>query len=270
MMLGQLAQLYPLRLERHKDAVAAVQLSADMISFVMIYRVPDGLAVSALFSVLADVDNPPLRELPDYHELVHGYAMHDGGYKVEVGGIVQEQYVARMSPDAIQRLQNNIVTQRLLKLAEFDRFLAIAINSPDFAASALLPFQFQTTEVELAQLRRLRAEARKKKTGQRLVDVPEPGILRTVAWFEEQRALFQRLLNENAFAAQHNALYRNRVLDYCLENYYANNGLREDAAHAFFAALDLAEQVGLTQKPREQREEEATRKLLNQRTGALA
>ena len=84
MILSNASELYPLALEHHKDVVAAVNVNRDLLSFLLAYRTEEGLGVSALFAVDADAETTPLRELPDYAELVKGYAIEDRGYRVTV------------------------------------------------------------------------------------------------------------------------------------------------------------------------------------------
>src|SRR5579864_3009060 len=121
-------ELFPLRLDKHKDVVAAVNVTRDLLTFVMAYRVDEGLAIGALFAVDADAESTPLRELPDYEALVRGETHAVSGGHVTTGGVVYEMKTRGMGEEAKVRLRNNLIAMRLMQLAENDRFLAIAIN----------------------------------------------------------------------------------------------------------------------------------------------
>jgi hypothetical protein len=250
MILSNASQLYPLAEERHKDVVAAVNVNRDLLSFVIAYRTDEGLGYSALFAVDADAETTPLRELPDYADLVKGYSIEDRGYRVHVGPIVFELQTRGMSEEAKTRLRNNLVEQRLMQLAEQDRFLAIAINSPAVAKSNVLPFLYSVTEAEYKKQIDIRKteQDRARRTGEIIPDdIPAPDMLRDPEWYEHQKKLMTRLYAAKRFASQRNIQYRNRVLAWMLNNWDLGNGGRVDGIHAFLSVIELAEKFGMTE-----------------------
>jgi hypothetical protein len=257
-------ELFPLKLERHKDAVCAVNVTRDLLSFVMAYRVDDGLGISALFAVDSDSESTPLRELPDYDLLTKGYSIENRGYKASFGPIVFEMKTNKMGEEAKKKLRNNLIEQRLMQLAENDRFLSIAINSAYFKKTNVLPFVYSVTENEYqSQVKHRKAEQdTARRTGEPMPsDLPAPEVLRDAAWYEKQRELTQRLYAGKAFASQHNIQYRNRVLAWMLNNYELGNGDRVDGVHAFFSVVELAEKFGFTKRTVAEKEKEYMERL---------
>lgn len=257
MILSNASELYPLREEKHKDVVAAVHVSRDLLSFLLAYRTDEGLGISALFAVDADAESTPLRELPDYAELVNGRTFEDRGYRVTTGPIVFELKTRGMSEPAKKKLRNNLVEQRLMQLAENDRFLAISINSSGFNKTNVLPFFYSVSPTEYAeQCKRRKAEQddARRESEQPPSELPPPDVLRDGAWYERQTALLNRLYASKTFASQHNTQYRNRVLAWMLNNWELGNGDRVDGLHAFLAVLELAEKFGMTKKTVEEKE----------------
>jgi hypothetical protein len=251
-------------MEKHKDVVAAVNVTKDLLSFVMAYRVPEGLGISAVFAVDADSEDTPLRELPDYSALISGHEEVVQGYKVTYGPIVYELKTARMGELAKMKLRNNVIENRLMQLAEQDRFLAIAINSSAVKKTNVLPFVFSVTENEY----RAQQETRKKEQDEARrknitvpPDLPAPDVLRDAVWYEKQRQLANKLAAVGVFASQKNYQYRNRVLSYMLRNFELNNGGSVDGVHALFSVLELAVKFGLTKKTVAQLEDEYMKKL---------
>lgn len=259
-----LSELYPLSMDKHKDVVAAVNVTRDLLSFIMAYRVPEGLGISALFAVDADSDDTPLRELPDYSALTSGHEEVVQGYKATYGPIVYELKTARMSEAAKLKLRNNVIENRLMQLAEHDRFLAITINSAAFKKTNVLPFVYSVTENEYRnqqETRKKEQDEARRKNVQVPPDLPAPDVLRDASWYEKQRLLANKLFAAGCFASQKNFQYRNRVLSYMLKNYELGNGDRVDGVHALFSVLELAVKYGLTKKTPADIENEYMKKL---------
>lgn len=257
MILSNAAELYPLALERHKDCVAAVNVNRDLISFLLAYRTEEGLGVSALFAVDADAETTPLRELPDYDDLVKGYVIVDRGHRITFGPIVFELQTRGMGESSKTKLRNNLVEQKLMQWAENDRFLAIAINSPACQKTNVLPFLYSVTEAEYrAQVAQRKVEQdTARRTGEAILpDLPAPDMLRDAVWYERQGSLMKKLYAAKTFASQRNIQYRNRILAWMLNNWELNNGGRVDGIHAFLSVLELADKFGMTTKTVEEKE----------------
>jgi hypothetical protein len=257
-------ELFPLRLEKHKDVVCAVNVTRDLLTFVMAYRTELGLGISALFAVDADAESTPLRELPDYDKLVAGETRQENGYLITKDQIIREMKTRGMGDDAKMRLRNNLIAQHLMMRAETDRFLAIAINSPAVKKTPILPFVFSVTEKEYRDQQSIRKgeQERARRCSEPVpLDLPAPDVLRDAVWYEKQKALLNRLSAEKAFSSQKNIEYRNRILAWMLENWQLENGGRVDGIHALFSVLELAEKFGLTKKTLAQTDNEYMERL---------
>jgi len=249
---------------KHKDVVCAVNVTKDLISFISAYRTDDGLGISAVFAVDAESEGTPLRELPDYFELTRGHEEIVGNFKVTYGPTVFEMKTNGMGEAAKLKLRNNIIEQRLMKMAEYDRYLAIAINSSATKRTNVLPFIYSVTENEYRYQQDVRKkeqdEARRKNTPVP-PDLPAPDVRRDAAWYEKQRQLANKLAAAGVFASQKNFQYRNRVLTYMMKNYEESNGDRVDAVHALFSVLELAVKYGMTKKTLAEIDKEYMKKL---------
>jgi len=260
-----LNDLYPLSMSAHKDAVAAVNVTRDLVSFVTAYRTEDGLGISALFALDADSEDSPLRELPDYDFLTQGesHKLPDGS-EVRIGVTVFEMKTKGMGDAAKAKLRNNMLEQRLMQLADNDRFLAIAINSSAVKKTNCLPFLFSVTPKEFREQQAIRKadQDTARRTGAPIPpDLPAPDVLRDPAWYEKQIDLSKKMLAAGLFASQKNAMYRNRVLRYMAKNYEQETGDRVDGVHALFGVLELATKHGMTKKTISEIEEEYMCKL---------